>query len=281
MPHKFKYMVEYAGLRTLLGLFWVMGLDAASAMGGALFETLGPRMGISRVGRRNIKRAFPDFTDEQVDATLRGMWNNLGRVMAEYPHLKRIADERITIEGLENMPPNGNALFVSGHIANWEVMPIYMIRHGVLINPVYRAPNNPYVDRLLLKYRSAGGELRSFGKNLRGLTQSLQALQKGESVGMLIDQKMNTGIEAMFFGHPAMTSTAFVELSRKTGVPLMPGEIKRENGARFALRLHPALPVEGRETQEVVAQMHGILEDWIRKNPAQWLWIHRRWKEPA
>lgn len=276
-------MAEYAALRTTLGAFSLLGLDRASRVGGALFGAIGPRMGISRVARRNIERALPHYTPEQIDAVIAGMWNNLGRIVAEYPFLERIGRERVSITNPELLPQavrdGGAAIFASGHIANWEIMPMRMLQENIFVNPVYRAPNNPYVDALLLKYRSAHGQLRSFGKSRKGLTQCLRAIQKNEAIGMLIDQKMNTGIEAKFFGHPAMTSTAFVELSRKTAVPLIPGRIVRNNGANFTITLYPPLVVEGRETRDVVADMHGYLEEWIKDKPEQWLWIHRRWKE--
>jgi len=279
-----RYKLEYAGLRALLGLFGALPAPAASATGGFIFRMIGPLMGISKVGRRNIARAFPSWTRAHVNETLRGMWDNLGRVIAEYPHLEEIARERTAFTNSEifeklrtgEKPP----LFISGHLGNWEVLPPALTFVQTLpMHSAYRAPNNPLVDAWLVKTRSFGGKLSSFGKNRRGLADIMRSLQNGHSVGMLIDQKMNTGIEATFFRYPVMTSTAFVELARKLGCPLVPGRIIRKPGCRFEISIENPVMVEGRETETIVAETHSILERWIAENPEQWLWIHRRWKD--
>ena len=279
-----RYALEYAGLRGLLGLFALMPAPVASATGGAIFRTIGPLMGISKVARRNIQRAFPSWTRAQVDVTVRGMWDNLGRIVAEYPHLDTIARNHVTFRDAKTYADAGardtSTLFVSGHLGNWEILPpALLLHHNITMHSAYRAPNNPHVDQLIVKLRSFGGKLKSFGKTRKGLGEILRTLQTGESVGMLIDQKMNTGIEANFFRYPAMTSTAFVEMAKKLGCPLIPGRIIRDKGCNFIIDADPEIPVKDRTTEEVVADMHKILERWISEQPEQWLWIHRRWKE--
>ncbi len=277
-----RYRIEYALLRGYLGLLKVMGPQAASATSGAIFGAIGPLMGLSKVGRNNIARAFPHLTRAEVDKILRGMWNHLGRVVGEYPHLEDIAKNRTTFRNPERFAPlrGQTTVFFSGHIGNWEVLPPAMLfQQQITMHSVYRAPNNPSVDALIVRLRGFGGALRSFGKNRKGLSETLRALQNGESVGMLIDQKMNTGIEAMFFNRPAMTSTAFVELARKLKCPLVPGRIIRTSGCHFEIDLGEAIPVGERPTEEIIADTHAVLEAWIREYPDQWLWIHRRWKK--
>lgn len=282
---KFRYRIEYAALKALLGFYAVMPVPMASAIGGAVFRTLGPLMGISRTARRNIKNTFPAWDDAKIDATLKGMWDNFGRLIAEYPHLDTLVRKYTvfrpgTPEILKGVYDSGKpCVFVSGHLGNWEVLPPALLVHsGVAMHSVYRAPNNPLVDRLLVNYRRFDGRLRSFGKNRRGLAETMRALQNNETVGMLIDQKMNTGIEVPFFGRPAMTSTAFVELARKMNCPLVPGRIIRTKGCHFEINLIESIPVGDRPTEEIVADVHGVLERWITEHPEQWLWLHRRWK---
>ncbi|MBU6235002.1 MAG: hypothetical protein KGQ41_04085 [Alphaproteobacteria bacterium] len=278
-----RYAIEYWLLRAALGVFGMMTPDAASGAGGALFKTIGPVMGISKTARKNLRLCFPDWTEAHVESTIKGMWENLGRVVGEYPHLEAISkSDRVTFrnpavfEGLRGKP----VIFVSGHLGNWEVLPpALLFRQQVTMHSVYRAPNNPKVDALLLTLRAFGARLRSFGKNRRGLAETLRALQEGASVGMLIDQKMNTGIEVPFFGHPAMTSTAFVELAKKLGCPAIPGRIVRTGGCRFEIEIYEPLAIEGRDTAAIVADMHAHLESWIKEQPEQWLWLHRRWKK--
>lgn len=275
-----KYALEY-GLLTLLGIYAILPTQAASAMGGAIFRAIGPHMGISKVARRNIAAAFPNWDQTQIEQTLTDMWDNLGRIIAEYPHLEDIARNRTTFVNGVVFHQGRATLYVSGHIANWEILPAALLfQQDIVMHSAYRAPNNPYVDALVVKYRAFGGRLRSFGKHRKGLAGIMQALQGGENVGMLIDQKMNTGIEAAFFGRVAMTSTAFVELSRKLGCPLVPGRIVRLPGCRFIMEGFPPIAVGDRPTEDIVADMHQVLENWITEHPGQWLWLHRRWKNP-
>lgn len=283
---KLSYRIQYGILK---GALWVLGcmpVDAASATGGAIFKTIGPLMGISKTARRNMAMCYPQWDAARIENTLRGMWDNLGRVVAEYPHLAAIAQShRVTFRNAERFEAvrdsHAPAIFIGGHMGNWEIMPpALLLVLNLPMHSVYRAPNNPLVDKLLVGLRSTGGRLRSFGKNRKGLAQTLRALQDNETVGMLIDQKMNTGVEAQFFGHPAMTSTAFVELARKLNCPVVPGRMIRTHGCNFEFDAEPPLQIEGRDTMDVIADAHAVLERWINEHPEQWLWLHRRWKRP-
>ena len=274
-----KYALEYALLRIALGIFAVLPTRGASATGGAIFRTVGPFMGISRIARKNMRASFPGWDEARIERVVRDMWDNLGRIVAEYPHLEDIARHRTTFLNPGAFPKQGPVVFVGGHVGNWEVLPPAMLHQlKIAMHPAYRAPNNPYVDALIVKYRSHGGHLRSFGKTRKGLAGIMQALQGGESVGLLIDQKLNTGIEAQFFGRPAMTSTAFVELAKKIGCPLVPIRVVRLPGCRFVAQAAEPLNVGDRPTEDIVADMHRVLESWITEHPEQWLWLHRRWK---
>lgn len=281
---RFKHGLEYALLRAALGVFSFLPPARASALGGAIFRGIGPHMGISKVARRNMAMCFPDWPAAKIESVLAGMWDNLGRVVAEYPHLENIARTRVTFknpEAFAALKIAGKAvIFVSGHLGNWEVLPPAILCGAeVTMHSVYRAPNNPLVDALLVRYRGFGGRLKSFGKNRKGLAETLRALENGQSVGMLIDQKMNTGIEARFFGHPAMTSTAFVELARKLDLQVVPGRIVRLPDCRFEIEIEDALSVGQSPVETAVAEMHARLETWITEHPDQWLWLHRRWKK--
>jgi KDO2-lipid IV(A) lauroyltransferase len=284
---KSRYKIEYAALRAALFIFKILPINTASALGGAIFQTVGPRMGVSKIARRNIAMCFPDWPQTKIEATVKAMWNNMGRVVAEYPHLEKIATSpRITFknehhfEAIKNS--NHAAIMVSGHLGNWELLPpALLFNQNIPMHSVYRAPNNPFVDKMLVRLRSFGGRLKSFGKSRKGLAQTLRALENKEIIGMLIDQKMNTGLETLFFDKPAMTSTAFVELAKKLGCPVIPGRIIRTQGCRFEIEILPALTIEGRDTSAIIGDMHAILEGWITEHPGQWLWLHRRWKKHA
>ncbi|MGB0720717.1 MAG: lysophospholipid acyltransferase family protein, partial [Bdellovibrionales bacterium] len=242
-----------------------------------LFES-GPRLAASRKAYHNLERALPEG---DYDTIIAGMWDNLGRVICEYPHLARIARERVRIEGLENLPdPSaGNVIFISAHMANWEInCAAPLVQLGLAVDVTYRAPNNPYVAAILEKIRSFGGRLQAYPKSRSGGRALMKAVREGRNIGILIDQKYNEGVEASFFNQPAMTNPIFVQLAQKFDLPLIPIQIVRVEGAHFRLIIHPALDVQGVAESDIITQAHTLLEGWIREKPEQWLWLHRRWK---
>lgn len=282
-----KYLAEAVIAHMFFFVMRVLPLDTASNFGAWIGRVAGPRLSSSRVALDNIARAFPDMDSAQARLILIGMWENLGRIMAEYPHLGRISRERITIENgalVEQLKNDQQpAVIFAGHIGNWEVPPVAtLIRHQFPVSVIYRAPNNPFVDQLLQRLRSRGGKIDTIPKSFVGARDMVRALKDGRHLAILIDQKYNEGIAVPFLGRPAMTSPAFVQLAQKFNCPLVPIHIRRERGAYFHMRVYPPLPHHNENgaqlpVEEVIASAHILLEDWIRQAPEQWLWLHRRW----
>lgn len=278
-------MLEYIALLLLTGVFLLMTPDRSSSFAGKMARKIGPRLAASRKARTHLKRALPDKTDEEYNEIIAGMWENLGRVIAEYPELDYLAEE-IELSGVDYLrhalEKNGQVILFSGHIGNWEVMAPALLKYGIKLDLVYRAPNNPRVDKMLDSYRSLGGKIRTLPKSHSGTRQLVEALRDGHSIGILIDQKYNEGVAAPFFGHPAMTSPAFVSLAQKYDCPLVPFRVERVNGIQLRLNFYPPLKIymesgESRPVLDVIADAHNLLERWITERPDQWLWLHRRW----
>ena len=273
----------------LFAVFRVLPLDAASNLGSWLARRIGPRIGAHRLAERNMRRALPELSDEQVSAALTGMWDNLGRVVAEYPHLGDIArdESRVEIVGgdvLDQLRDDGiGALFVSAHYGSWEMSPITTARHGFPITVVYRAANNPLVNAMVQKMR--GVISQGYIPKGRGAGMSLmRALRAGTHVGLLNDQKMNEGIPIPFFGRDAMTAPAVVEFAYRLKVPLVLAKCERLGGTRFRVTyMAPMdLPDSGdrkADVKAVLRRINGEFEDWIRARPDHWFWLHRRWPD--
>lgn len=286
-----RYVLEAAALYLAYGFFKILPLDAASATGGFIGRTFGPHMAASRKARRNLEMALPERSDAEYRAIIKEMWDNLGRVIAEYPHLKKIGKERVEIhnghifETLrdDHMP----GIVFTAHIGNWEIGAMgAFYQYGLQLNGVYRRPNNPLADRLLGIARNPDGAFSPVSKSSAGTRQLVRALKEGRHIGMLIDQKYNEGIPALFFGRPAMTSTAFIELCLKFNCPLVPARIERLEGAHFRLTPFPPLELYNAggdvlTVEKVVETAHNYLEEWISDKPGQWLWLHRRWSDKA
>lgn len=284
---KLRYRIEYVVTLALLRVFGMMNVDAASATGGFIMRVVGPRLAVSRKALRHIALALPALDDGQRRAAVRAMWDNIGRTMAEMPHLRTICATRVELVNggiVRNIPAGGAAILYGTHLANWEIfMPFANEQMGLTMAGVYRAPNNPHIARLLEKMRDPeGGRIPLLPKSRRGARDIVRMLRDNICIGLLIDQKYNEGIAVPFFGHPAMTSPAFVELGQKFDVPVIGARIERLGGAHFRMTIHePLLLRDGNgdnlPAATVIAQAHGLLEQWIAERPGQWLWLHRRW----
>ncbi len=287
-----QHKVEAAAFRYVMALFRGLGRERASAFGGWLFQRVGPYISRHKKADANMARALPDMTAAQRSAALAEMWNNLGRTAGEYPHLgsftSRGNDADIKVEGrdvLASFAPEGKvAIFVSGHFANWELMPLAVAQGGVEGAEVYRAPNNAAVDAWITHARQTHIMARQVPKGTSGAREIVRCLRSGVSLCMLSDQKMNDGIESTFFGRPAMSPAAPATMSLRYGIPIVPVSFARVGGTRFTIRFWPPLAYEktGDMPGDVAAltlMLNQFLEARIRERPGQWLWLHNRWKD--
>ena len=275
----------------LFGACRLLPVAWASGLAGALARTLGPRLGINRRARQNLQRALPELDDAQVDVVVRGMWDNLGRVAAEYAHLGkyRVYEEggRIEMVGPENIrrygAPGERAIFFSGHFGNWEVATLAVTQAGLGVAEIYRAANNPMVDGIMNHARSVvGSEL--VPKGTVAARRALAALKQGRHLAMLVDQKMNDGIPVPFFGRDAMTAPALAKFALHFNCAVVPVRVDRLPHARFRITAEP--PLLYRRTGDaahdelaLMTQVNQVLERWIREQPEHWFWLHRRWPE--
>ena len=287
-----KFLLEALGFLLAVGILRLFSPEGASNLGGFLGRTIGPRLGITRRARQNLRLAFPEKTPAEIESIVRGMWDNLGRVAAEYPHLGRIAAadsdrvELVNIDDVRALPKGPTAgILVSAHLANWEILPVVAARTGIDMMGVVREPNNPYVRPLLERLRGIAGGTRT-DKGTRGAREAIQVLRNNRVLAMLIDQKMNTGISLPFFGAEAMTLVAPAQLALRFRCPLVPIRVERLGPARFRVEAQPALVLpettdRDAAVAQVMTELNRILENWIRERPEQWLWLHRRWPDSA
>jgi KDO2-lipid IV(A) lauroyltransferase len=272
------------------GAFGLLPLDWASAIGGALARTIGPRLGISKRARLNIRRALPELADHEIAKTIAQMWDNLGRVAAEYPHLRQIRvfepGGRVETHGFEHMDravaAGRRMIIFSGHIANWEIGMLAAVQYGAEVAQIYRAANNPLIDRMITRFRGTGGEL--IPKGSVGARRAIAVLRRGAHVTMLADQKMNDGIPVPFFGRPAMTASALAALALRFDCDVLPARVERLGGARFRLTVFPPLPLprsgdHHADVATLMTRVNQTLEGWIRDRPQEWFWVHRRWPD--
>lgn len=287
LPQKLRYGAEAALFLAFMGFFRLIGVDAASAVGGFIGREIFARTRVTARARDNLLLAFPEKSSDEHDAIIRTMWDNLGRTVAEYAHLDKFdlhgPDPRIQVKNVEEIEKvlGKGVLIVSGHFANWEIMPIAASRYGMDGAIVYRPPNNPYVDRYISRARARKGYAEQISKH-QGTRRIFTLLRGGKAILLLADQKTNEGIPVPFFGRDAMTTPAPAALALKLKVPMIFASNKRLGGARFAVTVYP--PLEFTPTGDDDADMRAMttainlrLEEMVRADPGQWLWIHRRW----
>ncbi len=288
------HRIEAAALEVGLRLLRALGPVRASNLGGAVARTIGPSLPVSRIGRINLRLALPELDAAAHERILRGAWDNLGRTVAELPHLARLdrtaAGAGWEVAGEAHAAPiaagGGPAIILAAHIGNWEVLPRIGAALGVLGSGAYRAANNRQVDAVLTRLRqeAAGAPLPMFPKGAQGARAALAHLAKGGTIGFLMDQKLNEGIAVDFFGRPAMTAPALAAFALRFRCPVLPAHVERIGPMRFRMILDAPLPLpdSGDRAADIAAltsQVNATLERWIRARPQEWLWLHRRWDQ--
>ncbi|MBU6444950.1 MAG: lysophospholipid acyltransferase family protein [Alphaproteobacteria bacterium] len=287
---RLRYGAEAALFFAFMGLFRMLNVDAASALGGFIGRNILAHTSVTRRARDNLIAAYPQMGAAERNAVIKEMWDNLGRTVAEYAHLDafRIGGENPRVEFvnrdlIEQAKASGKGvIFFSGHLANWEIMPVTTPELGVEGALVYRPVNNPYVDRWTSRQRTDNGPSEAISKGAQGTRRIFTLLRGGKGIFILVDQKTNEGIPAQFFGRMAMTTPAPAVLALRLGAVLMMITNERLNGAHFRVTAHEpiAFTPTGDHDRDVLALTQKIndgLEAVIRQRPSQWLWIHRRW----
>jgi KDO2-lipid IV(A) lauroyltransferase len=289
MLRKIRYFIEWLLVSGALWLFLQLGYRRASDLGGGVLRRIGPWLPRSKVARNNLRRAMPELAREQLQQIIAEMWENIGRVIAEFPHVSGMRREELAevleIEGLEHVAAlkqlGRGSLFFSGHMANWEFSCKALAVHDLPLLLVYRKGNNPWLDRIIQRHRDHY-QTDAIPKGRDGARLLLQSVKEHRHVGVLIDQKMNDGIPVPFFGRDAMTSPAIARLALKFNCPIVPAHVERIAGHRQKFIISPPLQITRtgdpeRDVLTIMTRVNATLEEWIRKNPAQWIWIHNRW----
>ncbi len=291
-PPSFRQRFEYfAALSVLKFLGWLphrlaRGISAGLA---ALGYSFWPRL--RRVGLFNLRLAFPEWSERERRRVLFGLFRNFGRLLADFAHFPRCnrdnIERLIIYDGFENYArahsQGKGVLFLTAHFGNWELS---SFAHGVYGYPcsfVVREMDNPLLDALINRYRCLSGgravEKREF------VRQVLRTFEQGDAMGILIDQNMalSEGVFVDFFGRPACTTTTPARVARKAGVPIVLGLVIWDSKVKkHRLRFDPVEWIKRDDAEEEIlvntANFTRLIEEYARRYPDQWLWVHRRWK---
>jgi len=260
-------------------------------------RTFGPLLREHTMARGQLRTAFPEKSDDEIEAILRGVWDNLGRIGAEFAFLDRLWDfdpdnpgkrGRIEIapadiERFKELLYDGKpALIFASHLANWELPAICAATYKLDSAVLYRQPNNEAIGRWVRETRTASmGDLISTG--LEAPVKLADALKRGAHVGMLVDQYYVRGVPVTFFGQRTRANPLIARLAQHFDCPIRGTRVIRLPGHRFKAELtdeiKPARGADGKVdiagTMQIITT---VIEGWIREHPEQWLWLHRRWR---
>lgn len=291
----FQHRVEAFLAGLLMDHFRRLPFDRASDSGARWARRIGPLLPHNKRARNNIALAYPNESETWRAELLDASWEQLGRWAGEFQHLPEISfaegNGRVELVGgeiLDRVRDSGKgAIFISGHFASFEIMPVAIVQRGVKCFMTYRPLNNPILDARVLAIRQGYGAKLQAAKSLTGGMGLMRALARGESVAIMNDQKYNEGVAAPLFGHDAMTADGPARLALKYGVPLIPMSVRRlNNRAQFRVQVHPAIPIdaalgENAAVKDAVVKINQFIEAQVRAAPEQWWWVHNRWPKEA
>ncbi|WP_018900645.1 lipid A biosynthesis lauroyl acyltransferase [Rhizobium sp. 2MFCol3.1] len=259
-----------------------------------LMRKIGPKMKRHKLILANLRNAFPEKSEEEINQIALGSWANMGRLAAEYVFLDRLFDfdpeksepGRVEVSGipifldlLENPRP---FIVFTGHTGNFELLPVAGAAFGLYVSVLFRPPNNPYVAQKVFDFRSArmGKLVPSHAGSSFALARQLEAEQ---GVGVLVDQKFGRGLKTEFFGLPVKTNPLLGKLVRQFNCEVYPARCIRLPGNRYRLEIEPKveLPRDANGNLDMVGTaqlLNDKVESWVREYPEQWLWYHDRWE---
>ena len=281
-------------IRALVWLARLLGPKRSTAFGAGLLRRIGPLLPAHRTALANLRAAFPEMPEAERRQIALEAWDNLGRVGAEYAHLDSLFDYdpaaagplRTEVAGIEHfaaLRDDGEpGLIFSAHLANWELPAIAAARFGLDATAVFRPPNNPAAARLVqeVRRRSMGGLAASTPGAVFAMRD---VVEQGGHLGQLIDQHFTRGVVVQFLGRPCLANPLLAKLVRHYECPVHGVRVVRLPEGRFRLELTAPLdlPRAADGTIDVPGAMQAmtaVVESWVRENPGQWLWMHRRWR---
>ena len=282
-----KYFFEFLFSIFFFIIFKIIGPELSSKISGKIFEIIGPFFRSKKVIYNNIKRALPEIDENNLKNIENLMWNNYGRIFAEYIFLKdfrygKLASN-VQIEGQEILNDikenNKQVIFISGHLSNFELMAMFIEKSGINLSAIYRPLNNIFLNGIMENIRKKYICKNQIKKGLAGLKKLIKLKKKNYSTALMIDQRVSEGILSPLFNEKALTTTIPAQLVKKFNIPIVPVYIERIDGLKFKITINQPLSFpQDTSQQQITDNLNQILEKFILSKPENWIWSHNRWK---
>ena len=282
-----KYFIQFFLTIFSFLIFKILGPYLSSNISGKIFELIGPFFRSKEIIHTNLKRGIPDINSEKLDNITRSMWNNYGRLFAEYMFIKDFRygnlSKKIQIQGQDILDEikksKKQVIFVSGHFSNFELMAMYLEKTGIELSAIYRPLNNIFLNGIMEGIRKKFICKYQIKKGIGGLKKLISLKKNNFSTAMMIDQRVSEGILSNFFNKEALTTTIPAQLVKKFNIPVVPVYIERIKDLNFKIVVHDPILFSNEDSiKNITLKLNQILERMILKKPEQWIWSHNRWK---
>ena len=282
-----KYFLQFLLVILSFIIFKILGPKISSSFSGKIFEKIGPYFRSKKIIYSNIKKAIPNINEYEIKKIEISMWNNYGRIFAEYMFLKNYRfgklSSNVKINGKhildDIVTSNKQVVFISGHLSNFELMAMSLEKSGINLCAIYRPLNNIFLNKVIERIRKKYICQNQIKKGIGGLKNLIKFKNKNFSTALMIDQRVSEGILSNFFNEKASTTTIPAQLIKKFNIPIIPIYIERVNDINFTITIEKPIIFKQNDTiQYITDDLNKVLEKMIIKKPEQWIWSHNRWK---
>ena len=282
-----KYFFQFIFIFFLFIIFKILGLKNSSNFASLLSKKIGPFFRSKELISKNILKAFPNISKDDLNHVATNMWGNYGRILAEYVFLKnfrktiptinlKVVGQEILDEIRKNKKP---VIFISGHFNNFELMAMHIEKSGINLATIYRPLNNPFLNVLMENIRKKYICKNQIKKGFAGSRQLLSFFKNSYSIALMIDQRVSQGIKSKFFNNEAYTTTIPAQLVKKFNCKIVPIYIERIGDVNFTLTINNSIEYSNEHSiKDITLDLNQRIEKMILNRPEQWIWSHNRWK---
>ena len=284
---KIIYFIEFILIKVLFIFFKIIGYKYSSNLGFLIGKIIGPIFRSKKLIIKNLQKANLQ-KQNNLEKIASDVLGNYGRIFAEYVHLKNFRNDKlekyISIEGLEHLnnlkKTKKRAVFISGHFNNFELMAMQIEKAGIELATIYRPLNNFLLNKTMEQIRTENICKNQIKKGRAGSREIIKNLIKGNSIAIMIDQRVREGKKIEFFNNQATTTTIPAQLVKKYNCELVPVYIERRKNNYFKMFVSKPIKIDkNKSILEITKYLNNLLERMILRNIDQWIWTHNRWKD--
>ena len=287
-----KYLIEAIFIYVLFFLFRILGISLSRKFSSFLLVKFGFLFRKKEIIKNNILKVFKQYSDTESDKLIKKMWSNYGLTFAEYIFLDKfrfnkfpkshteISGEEILVKVKKVGKP---VIFVSAHLANFEIMAMELEKKNINLAAIYRPLNNFFLNPFMVYLRKKYLCKKQVKKGLIGTREAINYIKNNNSIALMVDQRVGESERYPFFGVPAHTTTIPAQLALKYDLEIVPIFLERKKDNFFKMEIQQ--PIKYKKTQNsvedkknITIEINRIIEQMILKNPTQWIWTHSRWK---